>query len=196
MTNLTPRDRRALLLLGLAVLIVVIWKVSSGGDATVPVVTAADSVPRAEQRLNRLRQIDATVPAKEELFKKVADQVAVREKGMIVADTAQQAQTQIQQILRKLGTAYGIDVRGAEFAQVRPLGSDYGEAPVSITFDCNIEQLVNFLSSLGSQPEILGTNDIRVSSGNPKDKRVGVRLTVSGVVSKKLIPEKKAVTTF
>ncbi len=194
--NLTPRDRRALVLLGLAVIIILLWKLGSRGDSTVQVAAAADSVPRAEQRLNRLRRIDATVPAKEELFKKVADQLAVREKGMIVADTAQQAQTQIQQILRKLGTAYGIDVRGAEFGMVKPLGSDYGEAPVSITFDCNIEQLVNLLSALGSQPEMLGTSDMRVTAGNPKDKRVGVRLTVSGVVPKKLIPEKKGVTTF
>jgi hypothetical protein len=115
---------------------------------------------------------------------------------MIIADTAQQAQTQIQQTLRKLGSASGIDVRGAEFGQIKPLGSDYGEAPVSITFDCNIEQLVNLLSSFASQHEMLGTGDIRVSTGNPKDKRVQVRLTVSGVVPKKLVPEKKGVTTF
>ena len=43
---------------------------------------------------------------------------------------------------------------------------------------------------------LCGTSDIRVNSGNPKDKRVNVRLTVSGVVPKKLIPEKKGVTTF
>ena len=157
---------------------------------------AAESVPQAEQRLNRLRKVAATVPAKQELFQKVSADVTAREKGMIIADTAQQAQTQIQQILRKLGTASGIDVRGGEFGQIKPLGSDYGEAPVSIAFDCNIEQLVNLLSSFASQPEMLGTNDMRVTTGNPKDKRVSVRLTVSGVVPKKLIPEKKGVTTF
>ena len=193
--NITARDKRALVLLAAGVLVILIWKAAAGGSP-VQVAAAADSVPQAEQRLNRLRQIAARVPAKEELFKKVSGEVAEREKGMIVADTAQQAQTQIQQILRKLGTAYGIDVRGAEFGTVKRLGSDYGEAPVSISFDCNIEQLVNFLSALGGQPEILGTSDIRVNSGNPKDKRVNVRLTVSGVVPKKLIPEKKGVTTF
>jgi hypothetical protein len=194
--NLTPRDRRALVLLGVAVIFILIWKLRTGSDHSVRVATAADTAPRAEQRLDRLRQIDATVPAKEELFKKVAEQVAMREKGMIVADTGQQAQTQIQQKLRQLGTAYGIDVRGAEFGPVKPLGSDYGEAPVSITFDCNIEQLVNLMSALGSQPEMLGTSDLRVNSANAKDKRVNVRLTVSGVVPKKLVPEKKGVTTF
>jgi hypothetical protein len=138
----------------------------------------------------------ATVPGKEELLKKASDELAVREKGMIVADTAQQAQAQIQQVLRKVGAAQGIEVRGAEFGQVKPLGADYGEAPVSVSFDCEIEQLVNFLAALGSQPEMLGTSDIRVAAGNPKDKRVGVRLTVAGVVAKKLVPVKKGVTSF
>jgi len=193
--TLTSRDKRALVLLGVALIVILIWKAGSGGPQ-VQVAAATESVPQAERRLARLRQIRATVPGKEELFKKVSAEVAGREKGMIVADTAQQAQAQIQQILRKLGSNLGIEVRGAEFGQVKPLGVDYGEAPVSVSFDCAIEQLVNFLSSLGSQPEILGTSDIRVSSGNPKDKRVGVRLTVSGVVAKKLIPEKKGITTF
>lgn len=194
--TLTSRDKRALVLLGLALIVILIWKATSGGGPELHVAPAADSVPQAERRLNRLRQIAATVPGKEELFKKVSDEVAAREKGMIVADTAQQVQAQIQQLLRKLGANGGVEVRGAEFGQVKPLGSDYGEAPVSVSFDCAIEQLVNFLSALGSQPEILGTSDIRVSTGNPKDKRVSVRLTVSGVVPKKLIPEKKGMTTF
>jgi len=194
--SLGERDKRALVLLGAAVLIILIWKATSGGGPSLQVAAAADSVPQAEQRLNRLRQIAAKVPAKEELFKKVSDDVAAREKGMIIADTAQQAQTQIQQILRTLGGNAGIDIRGAEFGQVKPLGSDYGEAPVSIMFDCNIEQLVNLLSSFAGRPEMLGTSDLRVSSSSPKDKRISVRLTVAGVVPKKLIPEKKGVTTF
>ena len=194
--TVTARDKRALILLGVAVLIIVIWKLTSSAGPSLQVAAAADSVEQAEKRLNRLRQIDARVPAKAELFKKVSDEVAQREKGMVLADTAQQAQTQIQQILRKLGSDAGIDVRGAEFGAIKPLGSDYGEAPVSITFDCNIEQLVNLLSSFAGRPEVLGTSDIRVTTGNPKDKRVNVRLTVSGVVPRKLVPEKKGVTTF
>jgi hypothetical protein len=194
--TVTARDKRALTWLAVAVLLLLIWKITSSSGPSIQVAAAVDSVPTAEQRLNRLRQIAAKVPAKEELFKKISNDVAAREKGMIVADTAQQAQTQIQQILRQLGSNAGIDVRGAEFAQVKPLGSDYGEAPVSITFDCNIEQLINLLSSFASQPVMLGTSDVRDNSNNPKDKRINVRLTVSGVVPKKLIPEKKGVTTF
>lgn len=194
--TLASRDKRALVLLGVAVLVVLVWKSVSGGGPQLQVATAADSVPLAERRLNRLRQLAATVPGKEDLFKKVSDELGAREKGIMAADTAQQAQAQIQQILHKVGSTQGIEVRGAEFGQVKPLGSEYGEAPVSVSFDCAIEQLVNFLAALASQPEMLGSSEIRIATGNPKDKRIAVRLTVSGVVPKKLIPEKKGMTTF
>ena len=192
---MSSRDKRALVLLGAALLVMLIWKAATSGPS-VQIAAPADSVPQAERRLNKLRQLEATVAGKEDLLKKVSDELAAREKGVIAADTAQQAQAQIQQILRKVGSTQGIEVRGAEFGQVKPLGTDYGEAPVSVSFDCGIEQFVNFLATLTGQPEMLGTSDIRVSSANPKDKHISVRLTVSGVVPKKLVPEKKAMTTF
>ena len=193
--TLSTRDKRLVVFL-IPALAFLVWKVTSSDGPATPVATASDSVPLAERRLAKLRQMYATVPGKEELYKKASEELAVREKGMIVADTAQQAQAKVQQILRKIGGAQGIEVRGAEFGQVKPLGPDYGEAPVSVSFDCAIEQFVNFLSDLANQPEMLGTTDIRVAAGNPKDKRIGVRLTVAGLVAKKLIPEKKGVTSF
>jgi Type II secretion system (T2SS), protein M subtype b len=193
--TLSARDKRALLLL-VPALAILLWKITSSDGPAVTVAAATDSVPLAEKRLAKLRRMYAMVPGKEELYKKAAEELAAREKGMIVADTAQQAQAQIQQILRRVGALEHIEVRGAEFGQVKALGADYGEAPVSVTFDCAIEQFVNFLADLANQPEMLGTTDIRVATGNPKDKRIGVRLTVAGVIPKKLVPEKKGVTSF
>ena len=192
---MTARDRRALLLGGVALVILLI-SVMSKRTPEVKVATAADTVEQAERKLAKMRQLAATVPGKEELLKKVSLELGAREKGMIAADTAQQAQAQIQQVIRKLGAELKIEVRGAEFGQVKALGTDYGEAPVSVTFDCTIDQLVNLLASLGSQEQMLGTTDVRVNSGNSKEKRINVRLTVAGVVAKKLIPEKKGIGTF
>jgi hypothetical protein len=183
-----------LVLLALAAAVMLIWRYAGSGPE-VKTAAPAQSVPQAERRLNKLRQLAATVQGKEDLLQKVSAELAAREKGILTADTAQQAQAQIQQILRKVGSAQGIEVRGAEFGTVKALG-DYGEAPVSVSFDCGIEQLVNFLSALTAQPEMLGSSEIRVASANPKDKHISVRLTVSGVVPKKLVPEKKAIATF
>jgi hypothetical protein len=59
-----------------------------------------------------------------------------------------------------------------------------------VQIDCRIDQLVNILAALGSQPELVSTSDLRVASSNAKEKTVGVRLTVSGVVPRRLVPEK------
>jgi len=192
---LNSRDKRALLA-GVPAFLILMGIIVARREPAMPVAAAAESAPQAERKLAKLRQLAATVPGKEVLLQHVTEELAAREKGMIVAETAQQAQAQIQQILRRVGAAQGIEVRGADFGQVKPLGNDYGEAPVSVAFDCAIEQLVNLLAALSSQPEMLGTSEVRVSSNNAKDKRINVRLTVSGVVAKKLIPEKKGIASF
>ena len=194
--TVTSRDRRAVVLLSLAVILMLVLRFAVYGDRQPQVAAAAGSIPQAEKRLERLRQLASYVPAKQALLANVSSGLAAREKGIIATDTAQQAQAQIQQILRKVGSEQGIEVRGAEFGQVKPLGGDYGEAPVSVNFDCAIEQLVNFLAAMGSRSELLGTSDLRITAGNPQDKRIAVRLTVSGVVPKKLVPQKKGLAPF
>ena len=65
----------------------------------------AQSVPQMEQRLARVREIAAAVPGKQEILKKVAGDLETREKGLIRAETAPQAQAQVVTILRGLGAA-------------------------------------------------------------------------------------------
>jgi hypothetical protein len=192
----SPRDRRALVLLGSALVLIVILRIGIYSDKPAQVVAALDSVPLAEKRLTRLRQLAATIPGKQSTLKHVSAEAAGREKGIIQAPTAQQAQAHLLETLRRVGKTEAIDVRGGEFPPVQPLGEDYGEAAVIINFDCRIEQLVNFLADLTAEPELLSTRDIRVVSSNQKEKKVGVRLTLAGVVPRKLVPEKKGVASF
>lgn len=193
---MTGREKRYLLLLAIAVPVILILRFTFSSGSSAPVAAAVESVPQAERRLARLRQVAALVPGKETILKNVSAELAEREKALVAAETAQQAQAQIQQVVHLIGAAQGIEVRGAEFGPVKPLANDYGEAPVSVSFDCAIEQLVNFLAALSAQPQMLGTSDIRISATNSKDKRINVRLTVSGVVARKLVPEKKGPVSF
>ena len=190
---LQARDRRALALLGVSALLTLgywYWPASGGPGIVVP---AGDPVAVAEKRLARLRETAATVPAKEEIFKNVSLDLATREKGLLAADTAAQAQAQLIQIIRRLGASEmpPVEIRATELGGVRALGDAYGEAVVAVQIDCRIDQLVNILAALPSQPELLATSDLRVVSANAKEKTVGVRLTVSGVVPRRLVPEKK-----
>jgi hypothetical protein len=184
--TLSTRDQRAVILLRFGVY----------GDKETVVIGATHSIPLAQKRLARLRQTVATVAGKQSVLKQVNDEAAAREKGIIQAPTAQQAQAHLLETIRRTGKNEGIDVRGGEFPSVQPLGPDYGEAAVVVTFECRIEQLVNFLAALTAETELLATNEIRVISTNQKEKKVGVRLTLAGVVPRKLVPEKKGIASF
>ena len=194
--NFSTRDRRALILLGAGALVILILRFTVFGDRQVTVVAAQDSIPAAERRLARVRQLAATVPGKEALLKDLQAEAAQREKAMIVAPTAQQAQAHLLETIRRVGKNEGIEVRGGDFPEVRPLGDEYGEASVSVNFECRIEQLVNFLAGLTKEPELLATDEVRVASGNPKEKTVGVRLTLAGVVPRALVPARKGLAAF
>ena len=192
-------DRRTALLLVLGVAVVLVLRFMVFGDKPAAVVAASDSIPMAEKRLAKLRADVATVPGKEKVARVVLTDLAAREKGMVRADTAAQAQAQLLEIVRRTGKDEGIDVRGAEEMRVRPLANDYGEVLVAVSFNCRIDQFVNFMADLANLPELVATSDIRVTTANvanPKEKTVTVRLALSGVVPRKLVPEKKGVDSF
>jgi hypothetical protein len=176
--------------------LLVIVLVSRNRDTSAPVVAAADSVPLAERRLERLRQLAATVPGREAVLQQARAELQTREAGILKADTAPQAQAQLMDVIRRVATANGIDARGVEELRVQPLANDYGEVLVAVTFTCGIEQLVNFLAALANEPQIIATDQINVSGGSDKKKAVQVRLSLSGVVPKKLVPAKRGVATF
>jgi Tfp pilus assembly protein PilO len=191
-------DRRTLMLLlvMLGLLVAVILRSGLSNDSSGVVVAPSDSIPAAEHRLERLRQVAATVPGKEEVLKKALAELDTRHAGMLKADTSAQAQAQLIEVIRRVAMANGIDARGAEEMRVKPLANDYGEVSVTVTFNCAIEQLVNFLAALANEPQILATNEINISGGNDKKKNVQVRLGLSAVVPKKLVPAKRGLAAF
>ena len=188
-------DRKTALMLAAAVAVILILRFVIMSDRGPAVVQATESIPMAEKRLERLRQIAATVPGKEELLKEANSELESRERGILKADTAAQAESQLADVLHATGASNGIDIRGMEDWRVKPLGNDYGEVSVTVRFTCKIEQLVNFLSALANVPQMISTNQVQVIGGtDPKNKSVQVRLSLSGVVAKKIAQEKKTGT--
>jgi Type II secretion system (T2SS), protein M subtype b len=191
--KLQERDLRALRMLAVALpLFLIGWWATSEEDVPAPVVPAITNIPMAEQRLTRVRQLAAAVPGKQEALQKVTGELQEREKGLISADTAAQAQEQLLQIVRRLGKSQNIDMRNTEIGPLRVFGAEYGEVVVSINFESHIDQLVNLLADFTSQKEIIGVNDMRIGAANPKLKTMPVRLTIAALVRKELVPDKKA----
>jgi Type II secretion system (T2SS), protein M subtype b len=197
--TLQPRDRRALALLAVAAVLSAIVYFWPSGSGTTAVVAPTNSVELAEKRLARVRLEAATVPGKEKILQSVTAQLAQREKGLIRAQTAAQAQAQLLEILRRLCGAESppIEIRSTELGAIQPLGDAYGSAAVAVQIDCGIDQLVNLLSAIGAEPDLISTSEVRITSANdPKHKTVGVRLAVIGVVPRALIPKKKGSGTL
>jgi len=193
--TLTDRERKLLWLLAPAVLIILILRFTVYSDRSPSVEASTNSIPIAQQRAARLRQLKALVPAREAVMKQTAADLASRESGMIPGDTAAQAQAALLEAARRVGKSDQIDVRGGEFSAPRTFGS-YGLVYTAITFECHVEQLVNFLSDLGRQPELMVPSEERITAGQAKQKLIAVRMVLAGVVPKKLIPEKKALGAF
>lgn len=193
MRTLEPREKKALMILaaavGLSAAVMVYQFWPTGTAPATPV--SAQSVPQMEQRLARVREIAASVPGKQEILKKAGADLETREKGLIRAETAQQAQAQVITILRAVGGAEAMDIRATELGAITAFGDDYGAVNVSIQAECRIEQLLNFLAALAARPELIATRDLRIIAADPKQKTLNVRITVAGIVPKNLAPQKK-----
>jgi hypothetical protein len=194
--NFSPGFRRMLVWTVVSGVLGLIWSYWSSSSPSTVAVASTDSVSMAEKHLAKLREQAATVPQKQEILKQLSGDLALRDKGIIQADTAQQAQAQIVQVLRKLGHDENppVEIRSQEFggpARLLEKNDAYGEVLVSVQIECGMDQLVNIMVGLAARPELIASNELRVTSANPKNKTIGVRLTVSGVVPRKLVPSKK-----
>jgi len=188
-------DRKSVLTLVGGVALILWVRFGIYGDHVAPSVTSAETIPQAELRLKNLRLAAGTVAAKEERLKKAAAELAEREKGIMDAPTESQAQAQLLETVNNVARSNGISAQGGEFRD-KPLTKDYAEVTATVHFNCDIVQLVNLLAALADYPQIVATQEMRITGGNDKKKTIQVMLTVSTVVARKLLPEKKGGTLF
>jgi hypothetical protein len=198
--TLQDRDKRALLVLAvmLPVAGLIYWISGSSSGGGSKAAAPVESVGRDEKRIGVLRAALATVNGKESVLKHVSAELTEREKGLIPGDTAEQAQAQLLQIMRRLAKAQfpPLDLRQSELGLPRSYGDSYAKVTISVSFDCRIDELLNLLAALSAQPEIIATDEIRCGAANPKSKSMPVRLTVSGLAPRRLVPEKKGMPTL
>jgi Type II secretion system (T2SS), protein M subtype b len=206
--TISDRDRRALIILAGALVVggLLFWysnsspsssagsAPSSGARISAPV----DSIDRSQRRLALLRKQAATLPGKEAVLKQVSLELAEREKALVPGDTAEQAQAQLLQIVKRVAQQQTppLDLGQVELGRPRPFGAAYGQVSVSITVTCRIEELLNFLAALSAQSELTATEEIRFGASHPKQKTMPIRLTISGLVAKRLIPARKGLPEF
>lgn len=184
--KLSPRDRRALLLLvpaaGLFLLLnrVVLPLADSAG--------LSQSVAGREKILRKSQAIAAAVPSHEVTAGTLAATLGDAEKGLLAGPTPALQGAEVQQMVRDLAGAQGISLRSVDFTALKSLGPDYAQVGVSTTFTASMDQLVPFLNALGTAPKILSVDRLRLAASNlaatptvPAKKLVTVYIAISGV---------------
>jgi hypothetical protein len=197
--NVSERERRLLIVGGIAVAAILIYYFAASSSSGTPAVSAPTDTPEAaEKRLADLRRRAATVPGREAVLKQVSAELSRREKGLIQADTAPQAQAQLLQVVRRVARAQTppVEIGQVELSEPHAFAGAYGEVSLTISMTCGIEQLVNMISDLSAQPEIVATTDLRIGAAHEKLKTMPVRLVISALVPRRLVPEKKGLTAF
>ncbi len=196
LSSLSQRDKRALTLLGACAAAfagVYFWP-----ERNSTVVGPANSVQGEERRLNSLRRTAASAAPLEESLKKLEDDLGKREKGIIQAETAPLAQAQLSEIVRRVAQAQQppIVFKSTEFGPPRAFGDSYGEVVMSVSMDSGIEQIINFLTDMSNQTELVSVSELQFGQVTSKQKLVPARITFTGIVPRKLVPEKKGGAAF
>ena len=191
--TLTPFYRRAVAFFAVSLILGVVIRFWPDNSQQAVVAPTAEALAAAEKRLAHGRDVASTVPGKEDILNRAQGELAQREKGLLTADTAPQAQAQLVQILRAVGAAEtpAVEIRSESFG-ISALSDDYGVASAGVILECRIDQLVNMLAAITARPEMISVTDLHINSTANKDKRIAVRLTLSAVVPRKLVPGRRA----
>lgn len=194
--TISPRERKLVLLVVPAVLIAIMLRFVLPDETPAPASSNdTGSIALLQQRAARMRQIIATTPARAAAAKQAQADLADRERSVVQADTAPQAQALLLEIARRVGKSEEIDVRGGDFGAPKTMGG-YGLVYATITFECRVEQLVNFLADLSRQKELVVPSEERITTTSAKLKMMSVRMVLAGVTPKRLVPEKKGLGAF
>lgn len=186
---MTERDKKALIGLGIAVVLFLLLQTDMplpglGGGAT-----GAASVEAAEQKLRLTRARAGRAPLVEAVARSARESLEGLEKGLLESENAALAKAEMRQIVEDLLRAEGISMDSAGFAAVEREGEHYAAVPIVVDVGCRIEQFVNWLAAVGNAPKLLATRTIRVGSVNKETKAVKARVTVAGFLPVARTPE-------
>ncbi|MCX6594124.1 MAG: GspMb/PilO family protein [Acidobacteria bacterium] len=188
MMVMAERDRRALMLLGAATLISLaayFWPAP-----TIEVVGGpANDTDAAAVRLDRVRREAGLLAERTGQLQQTRAELATLEKGLIAGDSLPQAQAQMIQVVRRIARLQSpaLDLRSTDFGPIRPFGAGYGQVVLTVTAECQVDQLVNFLADLPAQPELLAIEELHLSAGNAKPKTILARFVLTGLVRGSLL---------
>jgi len=149
-----------------------------------PVTAAPSSVATLEKRLRRLQERASQKPLVAAEAEAAARALAETERGLLRGATPALASAEMQQLMKQMLQTHGINMQASEFGPVKTAGEDYSQVPLSVSFPCAIEQWINLMVALRNAPQVLATQNIRLSPGDQKNKLMNVHMVVAGYIRK------------
>ena len=183
MTRLSRRERTLLVWGGLAValyllldlLLLPLW------DSLAE--TRANAEFQARRVRNYQRMLQQQDRTRSELDR-LRSRTESLEQGLLDSPGDALAGAEIQGLVRDIAAAQGLTIQNSDLAPVEAINPRYGKVSTRISLSGGIHQVVDFIAAMGSGPEILFVEDVRivpVRVNHPKDKDIRVTLSVSGL---------------
>jgi hypothetical protein len=177
--KLTGRDGRAIKVAAAAIaaflllryLVLPIW--DRAQDARV-------DIGMQEQTLGKFRRAVATAGPRAKEAEDMVTRLRQAESRLLEADSDALASAELEKLVKEMATTNGIDLKASEFNKAIDGKDGYKEIPVGIGFQCRLDQLVNFLSSVQASDRLLSVSKLAIQpAGGPK-KEVVVSMTIGG----------------
>jgi Tfp pilus assembly protein PilO len=185
---MSTRDRRALMLLGGAVVLFALLQfdvIMPGGAGT---MTAAP-VAAVEEQLLTAQVAARQRPLTDVELKAAQATLENAEKRLLLSETAALASAEMREIVGKILEAEGIKMDASQFGRAELEGDHYTQIPLVVRFNCAIEQVVNLMAAIGNAGPLLTTRQVRINPSKSETKTVAVQITVAGYLPVSRTPE-------
>jgi Tfp pilus assembly protein PilO len=193
--QIRQRDRRALIMLALALVIYVL--------ADTLVLPAYDRLSAAnelaaekEQHLRRYLRAEQRKGQYENLLKLADERLLKSESTVIAATNLSLASAELQSLIEGATGKVGLMVGQRLIGTARRVNNFYAEIPMTLSFESTPGQLVTFLNELRTLPRFVNVRNLQVSpvaqvfeapKGTDVIKNVRVNVTVSALCSADLV---------
>jgi Tfp pilus assembly protein PilO len=178
-----PRDRKALILLVLALAIY-----AGTNTFVLPaydrIANAKDVAADKENLVRRYRRAELRKGQYADLMKTAADRVTQSETVVITAPNLSLVSAEFQSLVEDAAKKVGLVVGQRTVGTPKALNDFYAELPLTISFESTPGQLVSFLNEIRNIPRFMTINSLQVSPTDfvvdpPKGMAVSKNIRVS-----------------
>jgi type II secretion system (T2SS) protein M len=194
LARLQPREQRAVGGLALALLVFLLLQF-----AVFPMIDSAAKtsaqLPLKEKKLHKYRRMVSMIGSAETDWNALEQRLHQSEKGLLDSRTAALASAELQDRVKQLLAQQGIEAR-ISFLAVRalpPADSGYSSVPLSLAFECPVDQLANLLMSLQASGKTVAVDTITVEAlpmrGDKPRKLLSVRMAIHALIFSEPAPQ-------